>query len=235
MVKQLKVYADGADVATIKSLAAFPHIKGFTTNPSLMRKARIDDYYAFGYDALIAAGGKPVSFEVFADDPAGMERQARTIAKWGVPTYPAVVKIPVTNTRGVSTADLVSALTGDGIRVNVTAITMLEQATDVIDAIRGPGSIVSIFAGRIADTGVDPEPIMRDAATYAHESESKPEVLWASTREVFNFVQAERSGCDIITMTPELLAKLSLFGRDLAEYSLETVKQFHNDARGFNL
>lgn len=232
MVKRTRIFADGADLASIERFAVDVGVSGFTTNPSLMKKAGIANYAQFGIDVLAIARGKSVSFEVFADDMAGMERQAKIIARWG---DNVLVKIPITNTRGESTASLVATLTAAGVKVNVTAVTTLDQAARAIDAVAKFGSVISVFAGRIADTGVDPEPIISDIVRYAEESDGRPEVLWASTREVFNIVQADRCGCDIITMTPEQIVKLSLFGRDLAAYSLDTVKQFHNDAKGLVL
>lgn len=232
MVKRTRIFADGADLASIERFAVDVAVSGFTTNPTLMRKVGIANYAQFAADVIAIARGKSISFEVFADDMDGMERQARIISKWA-PNV--LVKIPVTNTLGASTCELIGKLTAAGVKVNVTAITTLDQAARAVDAIAKFGSVVSVFAGRIADTGVDPEPIVRDIVRYAEESDGRPEVLWASTREVFNIVQADRCGCDIITMTPEQIVKLSLFGRDLAAYSLDTVKQFHNDAKGLVL
>jgi transaldolase len=229
-----KIFADGADEAGIAGLAADPLIKGFTTNPTLMRAAGIDDYEAFARRVLARVPGFPISFEVFADEFDEMERQARRIASWGNSVY---VKIPVTNTRGEPSGDLLRSLAADGIHLNVTALLTLDQvscATEWLAA--GPSSFISVFAGRIADTGRDPLPLMRQAleimAPHPHL-----ELIWASPREILNVVQADEIGCHVITVTHDLLKKLPLIGRDLAEFSLDTVRMFHRDAQaaGFQL
>jgi transaldolase len=192
-----------------------------------MRKCGVADYEAFAQEALAAAAGLPISFEVFADEPAEMERQARKIATWGDAVY---VKIPITNTQGISCVPLVGALTAAGVRVNVTAVMTLEQVQEVTDALdpRTP-AIVSVFAGRIADTGRDPVPLMREVASIVAER-PMAELLWASPRELLNVFQADQCGCDIITVTSDLLKKLAMVGKPLEELSLETVKMFYNDA-----
>lgn len=228
MVRRIQVYADGADLASMAALAG--KCDGFTTNPSLMKKAGVTDYQKFGIDVLAAVNGKPVSFEVFYDDLAGMERQAREIANWGANVF---VKIPITNTLGESTCPLIERLAFDGIKINVTAVFTKDQARGAVDAIGNHPGIVSIFAGRIADTGRDPARIMR--SVRAKIGALPVQLLWASAREVYNVVQADECGCDIITLSPELIAKLDGFGRDLAEYSLATVKQFKRDSEGLTL
>ena len=224
---KVKIFADGADYDGIVKMSKNPAVKGFTTNPSLMRKAGVDDYEAFAHKVLGTITDKPVSFEVFADDFASMAEQARTIAQWG----PNVnVKIPVTNTKGQSAAELIRALSSDGIVLNVTAIFTLDQVRAVTDALDpATPAIVSVFAGRIADTGIDPIPHML-AAKQILGSRPKAQLLWASTRELLNIFHAEEAGCDIVTVPNEFLAKLDLVGKDLAEYSRETVQTFYKDA-----
>ena len=212
----------------VLSLNANPAIQGMTTNPTLMRKAGIKDYEAFARDIVAAIPDRPVSLEVFADDFAGMERQARTIARWGGNVY---VKIPVTNTRRESSCPLLRRLSGDGVRVNVTALLTLRQVAAVAEAMAGGApSCVSVFAGRIADTGRDPVPVMR-AAVGILAPHPQMELIWASPREVLNVYQADEAGCHIITATADVLKKLALGGNDLEEYSLETVRMFHDDAQ----
>lgn len=224
---QVKLFADGADLAAIRRLAADPRIKGFTTNPTLMRKAGITDYEAFAREVLAEITDRSVSFEVFADTLDEMEAQARVIASWGANV---AVKIPITNTQGVSTIPIIRALSADGVVVNVTAIMTLDQVREVAAALnKTTPAVVSVFAGRIADTGLDPVPVM-EASLAALAHLPMAELLWASPREVFNVVQADAIGCHIITATADLLGKLDLFGKDLAEYSLETVRMFYNDA-----
>lgn len=225
---QVKIFADGADEKSIAELAGNPLIKGFTTNPTLMRAAGVSDYAAFAHRVLERIGQMPISFEVFADDFAEMERQARTIASWGGCIY---VKIPVTNTRGESAAPLIKRLSADGVQLNVTALLTLEQVWTTSHALddRTP-SIISVFAGRIADTGIDPLPVMERALDIMRPHKNQ-ELIWASPREVLNIVQADMIGCHIITVTPEILKKASVLGRDLAEYSLDTVKMFFKDAQ----
>jgi len=229
---QTKIFADGAELDGMRALAREPYIKGFTTNPTLMRKAGVSDYRAFAKDVLAAIPDRPISFEVFSDEFDEMERQAREIATWGEHVY---VKIPVTNTRRVPAYDLVNRLSQTGVKVNVTAILTLEQVRDVVGALRGGApSVVSVFAGRIADTGRDPIPMMRAAVASCNAAcagaASQIKLLWASPREVLNIVHAEEAGCHIITVTNDLLKKLALFGKDLGEFSLETVQMFHRDA-----
>jgi transaldolase len=222
-----KVFADGADLEGIRTLAADPRIGGFTTNPTLMRKAGIRDYAAFAAAALEIVAGRPISFEVFADDEPEMERQARVIATWGDDVH---VKIPVTNTAGRSTADLVRRLTRDGIKLNVTALMIPEQVREVAAALTGGApAYISVFAGRVADTGRDPLPILRDSLQIM-APQPQLELIWASPRELLNVFQADEIGCHIITVTNDILAKLGLVGKDLLEYSLDTVKMFHRDA-----
>jgi transaldolase len=227
----IKIFADGASVASMLEAAGDPRISGFTTNPTLMRKAGVSDYAAFAREVLGRIRDKPISFEVFADDTAGMRRQAREIAAWGDNVY---VKVPVTNTRGEPCTDLVRELAADGVKLNVTAICTLDQVRDIAGALAGgPPSVISVFAGRIADTGRDPIPLMRDALAICRAQspiDRRIELLWASPREVLNIAQAADIGCDIITVTSDLLAKLALFGKELAAFSLETVQMFHRDA-----
>ncbi len=231
---RVKVFADGANEEAIMLLATNPVIQGFTTNPTLMRSAGVTDYEGFARRVLDRLTDLPISFEVFADEFDEMERQARKIASWGENVY---VKIPVTNTQRVSSAPLIEKLVRDGIRLNVTAVLTLDQVQTVSASLAGgPASIISVFAGRIADTGCDPVPLMCQALEIM-ASHSNQELLWASPRELLNIVQADAIGCHVITVTPELLKKLPLLGTDLADYSLETVRMFHDDAQaaGFRL
>ena len=204
-----------------------PLIAGFTTNPTLMRKAGVADYAAFARDIVAAIPDKPLSFEVFSDDFGEMERQARQIASWGANVY---VKIPITNTKGESSVGLLRNLSRAGIRVNVTAMMTLDQVAIVLPAIQtGPGAFVSIFAGRLADAGYDPVPIMKCAVEMLAPYRQL-ELIWASPREVFNLLQADKIGCQIITMTNDLIKKIPLIGKDPTAYSLDTVKMFREDA-----
>lgn len=231
---QVKIFADGADRAGIERLAADPTIAGFTTNPTLMRQAGIDDYVAFAREILEIVTDRPISFEVFSDDIGEMERQALEISSWA---HNVNVKIPVTNTRGERTDVLLKRLVDQGTRVNVTALFTVEQVEWVAASLaNGPTCFVSVFAGRIADAGVDPLPIMRDSLAILR-SYGNQELIWASPREVFNIVQADEIGCDIITVTHDLLKKLPGVGKDLTQFSLETVQMFCNDASaaGYNL
>src|SRR5688572_5798509 len=231
---KVKIFADGADKAGMLEMAAKPWIAGLTTNPTLMRKAGISDYRAFAKDILQAIPDKPISFEVFSDDCAEMERQANEIASWGDNVY---VKIPVTNTCSESCCPLVSRLARAGVKQNVTALMTLRQVREVSEALGdGPNSYVSVFAGRIADTGRDPLPLMTDALRILRDFPGQ-ELIWASPRELLNVFQADAIGCHIITVTNDVLKKLSLVGKDLDEYSLETVKMFRDDAlaAGFTL
>lgn len=224
---RIKLFADGADLADIRKLAADPLIKGFTTNPTLMRKAGVQDYQAFARDALQAVGDRPISFEVFSDDFGEMEAQAFEIASWGSHVY---VKIPVTNTRGEFSGALIRRLAQQRVQLNITAILTLPQVGRVTEClVSGVASCVSVFAGRIADTGVDPVPIM-EAAVASVRPVRGAEIIWASPRELLNVIQADAAGCHIITATPDVLAKLKLIGKDLAEVSLDTVKMFRGDA-----
>jgi transaldolase len=230
----VKIFADGADIAGIRKLAADPLIKGFTTNPTLMRKVGITDYEAFSKEVLDIIEGRPISFEVFADDDAEMERQALKIASWGDNVY---VKIPVMTTNGVSTSVLAGRLAAQGIQLNVTAMMTVQQVEEVLPSLAGgPASYVSLFAGRVADTGVDPIPMMQEALSII-ASEPQIELIWASPRELLNIVQANDIGCNVITVTHDLLGKLSGLGKDLHQFSLETVLMFHGDASasGFQL
>ena len=225
---KVKIYADGADRDGMLEMYAKSYIQGFTTNPTLMKKAGITDYKAFAHEILQAIPDRPISFEVFADEFTDMERQALEIKTWGENVY---VKIPVSNTRQEMAYDLIERLSGADVHLNVTAILTLEQVQNVADALKdGPDSIVSVFAGRIADTGLDPVPVMQKALTLL-EVAPKAELLWASPREVLNIYQADNIGCHIITATNDLLRKLALGGKDLAEYSLETVQMFYDDAQ----
>jgi transaldolase len=231
---KVKVFADGADLDGMMQMYAKSWIRGFTTNPTLMRKAGITDYAAFAKQVLAAIPDRPISFEVFSDEQAEMERQALEIAHWGDNVY---VKIPVTNTRGESTEALCRRLAGHGLKLNVTALLTLDQVRRVSRVLAGgPPACVSVFAGRVADTGVDPVPLMRSALEIL-APHSNIELIWASPRELLNIVQAHSIGCHIITVTNDILAKLSLLGKDLAEYSLDTVRMFHRDAvaSGFSL
>ncbi|HEX7095091.1 MAG TPA: transaldolase [Acidimicrobiales bacterium] len=224
---KVKIFADGADRAGIERLAADPNIAGFTTNPTLMRQAGVDDYECFAREILEIVTDRPISFEVFSDDLDEMERQALRISTWA----PNVnVKIPVTNTKGERTDVLLKRLVERGTKVNVTAVFTVEQVEWVASALaNGPQSFVSVFAGRIADAGIDPLPIMRDALSILR-GYGNQELIWASPREVFNIVQADSIGCDIITVTHDLLKKLPGIGKSLEQFSLETVQMFYNDA-----
>ena len=229
-----KIFADGADLAGMLEMYAKPYIRGFTTNPTLMRKAGIPDYRAFAHEVLRAIPDRPISFEVFSDEFSEMERQAREIASWGDNVY---VKIPVTNTRGEESDELVRRLAREGVKVNVTAMMTLEQVAVMTDAVRGGApSCLSMFAGRIADTGRDPIPLMIEALAIMRRAPTA-ELIWASPRELLNVLQANEIGCHIITVTNDILKKLSLINRALEDYSLDTVKMFFSDARaaGFSL
>jgi transaldolase len=231
---KVKLFADGADLAAMLKLYANPLIQGFTTNPTLMRKAGIADYPGFARDVLAAIPDRSISFEVFADEFAEMDRQAREIASWGENVY---VKIPVTNTRREPALDLICRLSHAGIKLNVTALLTLAQVRDVVSALAGGApSYVSVFAGRIADTGRDPVPLMA-AAVEMISIHPGMELIWASPRELLNIFQADSIGCHIITATPDILQKLSLVGKDLADYSLDTVQMFYTDAQksGFRI
>lgn len=222
----ISLFLDGADLATIRAFADRDDIKGFTTNPSLMRQAGVTDYERFAKDLLLVIPEKPVSFEVLADEPYQMTRQGILLATWG---HNVVVKIPIMNTRGVSMGPVIQALTAEGVTVNVTAILTEAQAQTAISAFtKRQAGYLSVFAGRIADTGRDPIPLVE---TLCSEMAGRHQVIWASTREALNVRQAEQAGCDIITVTPAILAKLPLFGKDLHAYTLETVRMFEQDGR----
>lgn len=222
-----KIFADGADLKIISNLTRNPLIKGFTTNPTLMRKAGLSDYRAFALEVLQIVPEYPISFEVFSDDFNEMEEQAREIASWGRNVY---AKIPVTNTRGEFAGPLIGRLAADGIQVNVTALLTSEQVREVVNCLsRTTRSYISVFAGRVADTGRDPLPIMVEALWFMRAN-PLAELIWASPRELLNIFHADSIGCHIITVTHDILAKLSLVGKDLNEYSLDTVKMFHQDA-----
>ncbi len=224
---KIKIFADGASLSEILDAHRSKRVQGFTTNPTLMKRAGVADYEAFAREVLRVVRDLPISFEVFSDDLDEMVRQARKIAAWGDNVY---VKIPVTNTRGQSTAGIVSLLSEEGVRLNVTAIMSLDQVREVRDALYpGTAAIVSIFAGRIADTGRDPIPIMQEAVALL-KNRPEVEVLWASPRELLNVFHAEMVGCHIITVTSDLLKKMSMVGKDLGKLSIETVKMFHDDA-----
>ena len=229
-VKRLKVklFADGADLAGMKEMAANPMIKGFTTNPTLMRKAGIADYKAFALDVLKVIPDRPVSFEVFADDFKEMEAQAFEIASWGKNVN---VKIPVTNTKREFCGPLVERLSRAGVQVNVTALMTVDQVKRVTERLAAETpAIISVFAGRIADTGLDPVPLMAEAVKVMR-AKPRAELIWASPRELLNIFQADSVGCHIITATNDILKKLSLVGKDLDAYSLETVEMFYKDAK----
>ncbi len=231
---KVKLYADGADRDGMLEMYDKPYIQGFTTNPTLMKKAGISDYEAFAHDILRSIPDRPISFEVFADEFEEMERQALKIKTWGENVY---VKIPVSNTRKEMSYNLIQRLSEAGVRLNITAMLTLDQVQQVADAVKdGPESIVSVFAGRIADTGLDPVPVMTEALEIL-QSAPRAELLWASPREVLNIYQADAIGCHIITATNDIIRKLSLAGKDLAQYSLETVQMFYGDAEkaGYSL
>lgn len=232
---KIRIFLDGADRGAMVELAKDPKIQGFTTNPSLMKKSGVKDYPSFCKEILTQIAGKPISFEVFADDFENMRRQAMEIASWGNNVY---VKIPVTNSEGRSAAPLIRDLTLQKVKLNVTAVFTLSQSWEVCRALQGGApSILSVFAGRIADTGRDPLPIMQASLEMCRESGAQIELLWASTREAYNIVQAEQMGCHIITAPGDLVKKMSGFGKDLAQMSLETVRTFKQDAEsaGFSL
>jgi transaldolase len=225
---RVKIFADGADKAGMLEMARKPYIAGLTTNPTLMRKAGIVDYCGFAQEILAAIPDRPISFEVFSDEFADMERQAHEIASWGTQVY---VKIPVTNTRGEPAYGLIRRLAKAGVQLNITALMTLSQVRDVSAALAGgPSSYISVFAGRIADTGRDPVPLMA-AAVELISPYPEQELIWASPRELLNIFQADSIGCQIITVTNDVLKKLDIIGKDLNDYSLDTVKMFYNDAR----
>lgn len=224
---KVKIFADGADLAGMREMYALPHIQGFTTNPTLMRKAGVTDYKAFAKEVLAAIPDRPISFEVFADELDEMEAQGREIATWGRNVN---VKIPVTNTRGVFTGPVIAKLSKAGVVLNITAVFTVAQVRAIAECLdpETPG-IVSVFAGRIADAGFDPIPVMKECLEVL-KARPKAELLWASPREVLNIVQADDIGCHIITVTNDILAKLKGLGKDLDQFSLETVEMFYKDA-----
>lgn len=224
---KVKIFADGADAAGMIEMYKKPYIRGFTTNPTLMRKAGVSDYRTFAREVLAAIPDRPISFEVLSDDFREMDRQAREIAGWGPNVY---VKIPVTNTEGAPSYELVRTLGNAGIKLNVTAVFTLQQVRDVVAHLSAATpSCISVFAGRIADTGIDPIPHMAEALAIVHQL-PRTELIWASPREVLNVFHADSIGCDIITVTNDLLAKLPYCGKDLRQFSLETVRMFCDDA-----
>jgi len=231
---KVKIFADGADLDGILELYRNPHITGFTTNPTLMRKSGVSDYERFARQVLEHITDRPISFEVFSDEFDEMERQARKIATWGENVY---VKIPVTNTRRESSVELVRHLASEGVQLNVTALMTLEQVKIISTALEDHApSYISVFAGRIADTGRDPMPLMKEAIKIMSPYKLQ-ELIWASPRELLNIFHADEIGCHVITVTHDLLKKLSLVGKELDEYSLDTVKMFYSDAQkaGFQL
>ncbi len=224
---KVKIFADGAEKIGMFEMYRNPLISGLTTNPTLMRKAGVHNYKAFALDILSEITEKPISFEVFADDLPTMERQAFEIASWGENVY---VKIPITNTRGESTATLVRKLSNAGVRTNITAIMTIEQVKHITPClVKSPSAFVSVFAGRIADAGIDPLPIMKEIVDYL-KAFPKVELIWASPRELLNIIQANDIGCHVITVTNDILKKLPTIGKDLKQFSLETVKMFYDDA-----
>jgi len=224
---RIKVFADGASLADMRRLSTDAAIHGFTTNPTLLRSAGVSDYAQFAREVLRVIPDRPISFEVLADDFCTMEKQAREIAAWGTNVY---VKIPITNTHGAPATALIHRLAGDGLKINVTAILTLHQVAAAVDALAdGAPSFISVFAGRIADTGRDPAPIVSDAVALASAHPSI-RLIWASPREVLNVDQADAAGCHVITLTTDLLKKLALRGKDLDAFSRETVQMFHDDA-----
>lgn len=223
-----KIFADGAEKNEILNYSRNPLISGFTTNPTLMKKAGVTDYKSFALDVLSLIKDKPFSFEVFSDDFDEMEQQALEISKWGNNVN---VKIPITNTKGISSAQLIKKLSLAGVKINATAIMTIEQVKSVLPSLRNnPQAYVSVFAGRIADAGIDPVPIMKEILNLLKDYPNI-ELVWASPREVYNIIQADEIKCNIITITNDLLKRLTLIGKDLDEFSLDTVKMFYNDAK----
>lgn len=231
---KVKIFADGAELGGMLEMYAKPYIKGFTTNPTLMHKAGLTDYRGFAHSILKAITDRPISFEVFSDEFHEMERQAREIATWGKNVY---VKIPITNTRREPSYELIRRLSHEGVKLNVTALMTQEQVRAVVPLVNGGAPCcISVFAGRIADTGRDPTPLMSDCLKIL-EGAPEAELIWASPRELLNIFQADEIGCHIITVTNDVLKKLTLVGKDLTEFSLDTVKMFYNDGQkaGFSL
>lgn len=229
---KIKLFCDGAKLDDFRAMSGLPHIKGFTTNPSLMKKAGVTDYQAFVREVLPATQGKPISFEVTSDDFAEMRRQAQRLHGFGDNVY---VKIPVTNTRAEPSYALIKELSAAGVKINVTAIMTLDQVRRAGSALHPKTpAVISVFAGRVADTGRDPVPLMKQAKRIL-KSRPKAELLWASPRELLNVFQAEACGCDIITVLPDILKKLEFVGYDLKSFSLDTVKMFFQDASSSGL
>ena len=231
---RIKLFADGANLQGMIDMASKPHIAGLTTNPTLMNKAGVSDYVKFAHQVIKEVPNKPISFEVFSDDLEEMRIQSEKISSWGENVY---VKIPISNTQGISTAPLIKHLTDLGIKVNVTALMTARQVETIAEVLNPKiSTYVSIFAGRIADTGRDPIPAIKESLKHlSHNSNS--ELIWASPRELLNVIQADQVGCHIITATSDILAKLYLIDYDLDSYSLDTVKMFYNDAQkaGYNI
>ena len=224
---KVKIFADGADLPTMIDMSRKPFIKGLTTNPTLMRKASIKDYRKFAKEVLVEIQDKPISFEVFSDDLKEMIEQATEIASWGRNVN---VKIPITNSKGVETTQVVRELSSQGVALNITAILTVEQVRNVVESLDDNSvAFISVFAGRIADTGRDPIPLMQNAIQIMKEK-PKSELIWASPRELLNVIQADAIGCHVITATSDILKKLDIIGKDLSQYSLETVKMFRDDA-----
>ena len=228
MKLNVKLFADGADKDDMLEMYANPLISGFTTNPTLMKVAGVTDYKSFAKDILTHIKDKPISFEVFSDEFDEMEKQALEIGSWADNIY---VKIPITNTKAESSVDLIDRLSSANVKINVTAMMTVNQVKSVLDALsKGPGSYVSVFAGRIADAGLDPLPIMNEVVRILKDYPNI-ELIWASPRELYNVVQANDIGCNIITATNNILRKLPTLGKDLDQFSLETVKMFYDDAK----
>ncbi len=225
---KIKVFADGADYDEIRTLSKDDNITGFTTNPSLMAKSGVKDYKEFSMRVIEILDGKPVSLEVFSDDIEEMKSQAKKIASWDDSIY---VKIPVTNSKGVSTEPIIESLSNDGIKLNITALFTEKQVTTIMKCLnKDVNSIISIFAGRIANAGVNPIPLISSTVNYVNDNLKKSEVLWASAREPYNIIEANNCGCHIITLPINFIKSMSMFGKDLEQYSLETVKMFYDDA-----
>jgi transaldolase len=224
---KVNLFADGADLQTMIEMAKKPFIKGLTTNPTLMRKAGINDYKLFAKEVITSIQNKPISFEVFSDEADEMISQGLEIASWGKNVN---VKIPITNSAGQSTKSVIKELSAEGVAINVTALLTMDQVKTVVDSVDESSNVfISVFAGRIADTGRDPIPLMKEALEIMNEK-PKAKLIWASPRELLNVIQANDIGCHIITATSDILKKLELIGKDLSEYSLDTVRMFHDDA-----